>query len=81
MTGSDYGHAGPGTGTNRDEHQGRRPTWALGEIGGLWVAVALTAARFWSVDKRAGGLFVPYLAWVSFAAALNAEIVRLNRAK
>ncbi|MEZ5410417.1 MAG: TspO/MBR family protein [Acidimicrobiales bacterium] len=59
----------------------RRPAWALGEMGGLWVAVALTAARFWSVDKRAGGLFVPYLAWVSFAAALNAEIVRLNRGK
>lgn len=31
------------------------------------------------VDKVAAGLVAPYLAWVSFAALLNEEIVRLNR--
>jgi benzodiazapine receptor len=32
----------------------------------------------WPVDRLAAGLFVPYLAWVSFAAALNIAIWRLN---
>lgn len=56
----------------------RLPGWALAEIAVLWLAVALTASWFWSIDRRAGALLVPYLAWVSFAAVLNAEIVRLN---
>ncbi len=56
----------------------RLPGWALAEIVVLWLAVAATTAWFWSIDRRAGALLVPYLAWVSFAAVLNAEIVRLN---
>lgn len=56
----------------------RLPGWALAEIVLLWVAVAVTTSWFWSIDRRAGALLVPYLAWVSFAAVLNAEIVRLN---
>ena len=56
----------------------RLPGWALAEIALLWLAVAVTTSWFWSIDRRAGALLVPYLAWVSFAAVLNAEIVRLN---
>ena len=56
----------------------RRPGWALAELALLWVAVAATASWFWVIDRRAGALLVPYLAWVSFAAVLNFEIVRLN---
>lgn len=56
----------------------RLPGWALAEIVLLWLAVAATASWFWSIDRRAGALLVPYLAWVSFATVLNAEIVRLN---
>jgi tryptophan-rich sensory protein len=37
----------------------------------------LVAVRPWSI--RATVLLLPYLAWVTFAAILNLEIVRLNR--
>jgi len=33
---------------------------------------------FFRASRFAGWLLVPYLVWVSFAAVLNAEIVRLN---
>lgn len=32
----------------------------------------------WPQSRLAAGLFAPYLAWVSFAAALNFAIWRLN---
>jgi len=35
--------------------------------------------RFWRADRIAGILWAPYLAWVSFATALNAAIWWLNR--
>ena len=35
--------------------------------------------RFWRADRVAGILWAPYLAWVSFATALNAAIWWLNR--
>ncbi len=56
----------------------RSPTAALVEIGLLWILIGLTTLAFFRVSRLAGWLFVPYLAWVSFAAVLNAEIVRLN---
>lgn len=57
----------------------RRPGWALAEIALLWLLIALTGAQFASVSLVAAGLLVPYLAWVTFAAALNAAVWRLNR--
>lgn len=48
------------------------------ELVALWIAIAATLVLFWRVDRPAGLLFVPYLAWVSFAGALNAAIWRLN---
>jgi tryptophan-rich sensory protein len=51
---------------------------ALVEILLLWLAVALTLRTFWSVKKVAGILLIPYLAWVSVAAALNLALWRLN---
>jgi benzodiazapine receptor len=54
--------------------------------GGLLVIVLLLAAMIWTMrcfaqaqDRVAAALFVPYLAWVSFAALLNASIWWLNR--
>jgi benzodiazapine receptor len=44
----------------------------------LWVAIVLATVRFWQVDRLAGVLMLFYLAWVSFATALNFEIYRLN---
>ncbi|APX97588.1 TspO/MBR family protein [Natronorubrum daqingense] len=54
------------------------PLAALGIIVVLWVLVAGTLAAFARVDRRAGALLVPYIAWVTFAAVLNFEIWRLN---
>ncbi len=56
----------------------RSPGLALTEIGFLWIAILITSAGFWKVSKPAGALMAPYLAWVSFAAILNAELWRLN---
>ena len=44
----------------------------------LWLAIVGTTVTFWKVSPLAGGLFVPYLAWVSFASILNFTIWRLN---
>lgn len=57
--------------------------WKLGAIAFLdvlvlWVLIAATLYQFWRVHRIAGLLLVPYLAWVSFAAALNYAIWRLN---
>ena len=51
---------------------------AFVEISALWLVLATTLVRFWRVRKAAGVLLSPYLAWVSFAAALNFTIWRLN---
>jgi benzodiazapine receptor len=44
----------------------------------LWAAVAATACLAARVYRPAGLLLLPYLAWTTFAAALNARIWRLN---
>lgn len=51
---------------------------ALGVMVCLWLAVAATTWSFFGVDFLAGLLFVPYLAWVTIAGALNFSTVRLN---
>ena len=56
----------------------RRPRAALCVIGGLWLAVALCAVAFASLDPLTLIAWLPYLAWVSVAAALNLSILRLN---
>lgn len=52
---------------------------ALLDIVLLWIAIAGTIVLFRGVDRRAGMLLVPYLLWVTYAAALNARIWQLNR--
>lgn len=56
----------------------RRPEPALAEIAALWLAIAVTMFMFWRVRPLSGLLLAPYLAWVSYAASLNAGIVALN---
>jgi translocator protein len=56
----------------------RWPGGALVDIAVLWVAIAATAIAFARVSQPATWLMLPYLAWVSFAMALNLEIWRRN---
>ena len=56
----------------------RSPGWALIEVVFLWGSVLLTMLAFFGRQTVAGWLFVPYHAWVSFAAVLNFAIWSLN---
>jgi tryptophan-rich sensory protein len=56
-----------------------QPGWACVEIVALWVAIAVTVRAFRRVVAWAGWLMSPYLAWVTFATALNFAIWWLNR--
>ncbi|WP_092751458.1 TspO/MBR family protein [Rhizobium aethiopicum] len=56
-----------------------RPGLAAVEIMLLWAAILATIILFYPANSAAALLLVPYLAWVSFAAALNVSIWRRNR--
>ncbi len=56
----------------------RWPGWALIEIILLWATVLSTMILFWRISTFSGALIVPYLAWITYAAYLNAGIWRLN---
>ena len=57
----------------------RRLGGALAVLAVLWVAVAGLLWSLWPLDRLSFWLTVPYLAWVSYAGALNADIRRRNR--
>ncbi len=57
----------------------RAPALAFVEIVGLWLLIAVATLLFSARDRAGGLLMVPYLAWVSFAAALNGAIAWMNR--
>lgn len=44
----------------------------------LLAVIVLYAVRAWRLDQTSTWLFLPYIAWVSFASLLNAAIYRLN---
>jgi len=56
----------------------RNPRVALVDAGVIVAAVAATVRAIWAVHRPAALLLLPYLAWVSFAFVLNADIVRRN---
>ena len=45
---------------------------------GLWVSIIITIVKYFTIDKTAAWLQMPYLIWVTFAGYLNAAIVILN---
>ena len=49
----------------------RQGAFAFAEVVVLWLLIAATIFSFWRLNRLAALLLVPYLAWVSFAAALN----------
>ncbi|MFW6163267.1 MAG: TspO/MBR family protein [Planctomycetota bacterium] len=56
------------------------PDWVFGPVWtvlyGMMAAATLVA--FWRTSRAAGVLLAPYLAWVSYAGALNFALWRLN---
>ena len=57
----------------------KNPLLALVEIALLWLMIYETYLKFIKINKIAGYLLIPYLAWVAFAGILNASIWWLNR--
>ena len=56
----------------------RKIRLAMAVVSILWLSVLCALLALWQVDLIAGLLFVPYLIWVTIAAALNAAVWRLN---
>ena len=54
------------------------PKLGLFVIVPFWLLILVTQRAFRGIDRVAGWLLVPYLAWVAFATVLNAAIVSLN---
>ncbi|PSQ51490.1 MAG: TspO protein [Bacteroidetes bacterium QH_10_64_37] len=56
----------------------RSPALGLVVILFLWGTLAWTLDRFFRIRSAAGWLLAPYLAWVTYALALNVAIWALN---
>ena len=59
--------------------------WRLGalaflEVVVLWLLILATLTAFWRVRRLAGVLLVPYVLWVTFAAALTYAVWQRNPA-
>ena len=48
------------------------------EVAALWASVVAMILVVRPLSEPAAWLLLPYLAWTTFAAALNLAIVRLN---
>jgi tryptophan-rich sensory protein len=56
----------------------QRPDFALGEVVVFWLSILVLIVIVHPASPTASLLLVPYIAWVTFAAALNLAVVRLN---
>ncbi|TCZ62923.1 TspO/MBR family protein [Roseicella aquatilis] len=59
----------------------RRMDLAFAELLAFWLAILATVLAFAQHSAAAVWLMLPYLAWVSFAGALNFALWRLNRGR
>jgi tryptophan-rich sensory protein len=55
-----------------------RPDLGFVDIAFLWLSVIATIILFQPISVAAAVLLLPYLAWITFAAALNFAVWRLN---
>ena len=55
-----------------------RPDLGFVDIVLVWLSIVATIVLFMPINIGAALLLVPYLAWVTFAAALNFAVWRLN---
>jgi translocator protein len=51
---------------------------AFAEIVVLWILILWVLVLFWRIRALAGALLVPYLLWVTYAAALTFALWRMN---
>lgn len=56
----------------------KSPALAFVIIVLLWLAILATTYTFWRTHRVSCALMLPYLAWVTFAAALNFALWQLN---
>lgn len=56
----------------------RRVALALADAGGMIATIVAFIVLVYPHSPTAAALFLPYLAWTLFAAALNADILRRN---
>lgn len=56
----------------------QRPDWAMIEVVFLWLSILALILGLRPLSKATTWLLLPYLAWVAFAAMLNAAVLRLN---
>ncbi|MEL7188163.1 MAG: TspO/MBR family protein [Pseudomonadota bacterium] len=56
----------------------QRPDWAMVEVSILWLSIIALIVYCGRYSRLASLSLVPYLAWVSVAAALNWAVVDLN---
>lgn len=56
----------------------QRPDYALVEVAALWASILVLIVFCYPRRPLAALLLVPYLLWVSVAAALNYQVVVLN---
>ncbi len=58
----------------------RRLDWGMIDVTALWLSIAAVMVLFWPISRLAALVLIPYLIWVSIAAALNASVLRRNGA-
>ncbi|MEL6435895.1 MAG: TspO/MBR family protein [Pseudomonadota bacterium] len=56
----------------------KRMDQAMIDVSGMWILIAVYIVAAWPVSQAAALLFVPYLAWVTAAAALNLRVWQMN---
>lgn len=52
--------------------------WALADLAAMWLMIVGFIVSVWNSSRLAAWLFVPYLAWATFAGVLNFAVWQMN---